>query len=399
VNHDGVRNSLADYLEGDLGLDARAAVDAHLDGCEECTREVAEMQQTIRLLRMLPEPETPPMIAANVMRRIRAGETEPKGLSRIFRGIKSIFEPSFVLPASAIAAAALVVVVLQDPQAVRLPSFLNPGAGPEVPSAEFATAQGGSGTAQATRAAGLDSVVPGVISRADPRSASAAAEPTRPAGPSRRRIAEATPRSHGNLVQRPASSPGTVSGRTVYADPMLAPPTPRIPRTTVPDVYVSDDTRHFVGNRAGDGVNFPPSTTFVVDGMGNNLEGARAVAQSARLDSPRSRSANDVRFSLSEIGRSGMSSGGEDPRDAWLARGLSDPVGFSHFIAEQNLAEQELWVSRLSERAESRGLLLELTETLRRTGDPTASWLAADFEAEVERSRGESESSEEPAIR
>ncbi len=71
------------------------------------------MQQTIRLLRALPEPETPPMIAANVMRRIRAGETRPSLLERIQRVLGGVLEPSFVLPASAIAVAALVIV--RDP--------------------------------------------------------------------------------------------------------------------------------------------------------------------------------------------------------------------------------------------------------------------------------------------
>ena len=64
MNHAVVTEHLADYLEGDLALDLRALVDAHLDGCPECALEVREMQQTIRLLRALPEPEPPPMIAA-----------------------------------------------------------------------------------------------------------------------------------------------------------------------------------------------------------------------------------------------------------------------------------------------------------------------------------------------
>ena len=113
MNHAVVTEHLADYLEGDLALDLRALVDAHLDTCEICGQEVREMQQTIRLLRALPEPETPPLIAANVMRRIRAGETRPNWLERIQRALGGVLEPSFVLPASAIAVAALVIVVIQ----------------------------------------------------------------------------------------------------------------------------------------------------------------------------------------------------------------------------------------------------------------------------------------------
>ena len=76
------------------------------------------------------------------------------------------------------------------------------------------------------------------------------------------------------------------------------------------------------------------------------------------------------------------SSGGEDPRDEWLSRGLEDPVGFARFIAEKNLAEQELWVSRLAERAESRGVLDELVRTLRASGDIFAAVLSDDFESQ-----------------
>ena len=115
MNHADVKHHLADYLEGDLPLDARARLDAHLDGCPECAQEVDEMLQTIRLLHLLPVPETPPMIAADVMRRIRLGETEPNWFERIRRIVGSVLEPSFVLPASAIAVAALVVMVVQDP--------------------------------------------------------------------------------------------------------------------------------------------------------------------------------------------------------------------------------------------------------------------------------------------
>ncbi|MBY0399783.1 zf-HC2 domain-containing protein, partial [Myxococcota bacterium] len=68
MNHAVLTEYLADYLEGDLALDKRALVDAHLDTCASCAQEVREMQQTIRLLRALPQPEVPPMIAANVMR-------------------------------------------------------------------------------------------------------------------------------------------------------------------------------------------------------------------------------------------------------------------------------------------------------------------------------------------
>src|SRR5690606_4582838 len=64
-------------------------------------------------LRALPEPEVPPMITADVMRRIRAGETRPSMLERIQRVVGGVLEPSFVLPAAAVAVAGLAVVLVE----------------------------------------------------------------------------------------------------------------------------------------------------------------------------------------------------------------------------------------------------------------------------------------------
>ncbi|MFP6655876.1 MAG: hypothetical protein VCB25_09625, partial [Myxococcota bacterium] len=72
-----------------------------------------------------------------------------------------------------------------------------------------------------------------------------------------------------------------------------------------------------------------------------------------------------------------------DPRDAWLALGFENPAEFAEYIAGRNLAEQELWTARLSERAEARGLLTDFLRTLRESGDTTAAWIADDFSAQA----------------
>jgi hypothetical protein len=84
----------------------------------------------------------------------------------------------------------------------------------------------------------------------------------------------------------------------------------------------------------------------------------------------------------SDGGSVGDSAGGEDPRDLWLARALAEPSEFARYIAGHNLAEQEIWVERLAERAAARGLLGEVVAALRAAGDEKASWLAEDFAAE-----------------
>jgi hypothetical protein len=355
VNHRDVKKHLADYLEGDLALDDRAVIDAHLDQCEECLSEVREMQQTIRLLQMLPEPETPPMIAANVMRRIRAGESRPGLFARFLRGLGTVFEPSFVLPASAVAAAALVVVFVQEPSRSELQGLMNPS---NLAAARAARVPG-LGAAEA-----IGSTVVANIAEAG-----AARLALNPAESSRAARLPTAPR---RIELVPSASRGSR-----FADPILAPP---IPRPFVPDSYVSNSTS---ASRARSSA--APATVFLRDRMGGAIR-AQAVSQQRVSERSGGRS-RSMRMTAGSTG--GSRSAGEDPRDVWIARALEDPAGFARFLAEKTLVEQELWVSRLSQRAEARGLLGELVQSLEQSGDTTANWLAEDFSAQSTRGPGD----------
>jgi Putative zinc-finger len=83
MNHAEVRSRLIDYMEGDLVLSKRALVDAHLDQCDECSGELAQLKRMVSLLRELPDPEPPAGLAARVMARIQAGEGRPGLLGRL----------------------------------------------------------------------------------------------------------------------------------------------------------------------------------------------------------------------------------------------------------------------------------------------------------------------------
>ncbi len=50
---------VTEYLEGALPLEERAAVEAHLAGCEGCTNHLEQMRTTIRLTGMLTEEQIP----------------------------------------------------------------------------------------------------------------------------------------------------------------------------------------------------------------------------------------------------------------------------------------------------------------------------------------------------
>jgi hypothetical protein len=333
VNHADVELRLADYLEGDLPLDDRALVDAHLDQCEPCSREVAEMQQTISLLRMLPEPEIPPMIAGNVMRRIRAGEGRPGLFARVGRGIAAVFEPSFVLPASAAAVAALVMVVLQDPTLATLAGVFD-------------------------EKSGENASIGGVAS-------SRVAEPMS-AKEGRGILPNGTITGQRNAV---AVSPvGAIDGPSFRAGVLAAAPRP----TVVPG-------GHLIQAGRGAATASRAQPLAVVAPVGPNL--ARSTVERARASS------------RGRFESFATSSGGGDPRDGWLAFGLEDPLGFVTFLNNKSLAEQELWVTRLADRADSRGLLGELTSSIEGLDDESASVLAEDFRAAGMTFRGEVENS------
>jgi len=80
-----VRDRLGDHLEGDLSLEERSRVDAHIEHCAECADELRELRATVGLLRGLPDPEPPVLLTAEVMRRIEAGEGSETRVVQLFR--------------------------------------------------------------------------------------------------------------------------------------------------------------------------------------------------------------------------------------------------------------------------------------------------------------------------
>jgi hypothetical protein len=142
---------MADYLEGDLPLARRALFDAHLDDCAECAREISEMQETIGVLRSLPEPEVPPHLADNALRRIRNGEANPPWYDHVRSAVATLLSPRVLAPVSAGMLVMGVITWIGDSQL--------PGQGPGVaPSpvlvqADPPAASGGSGTTVAANRA------------------------------------------------------------------------------------------------------------------------------------------------------------------------------------------------------------------------------------------------------
>jgi anti-sigma factor (TIGR02949 family) len=74
-----VLDRLSDYLDGELAAEPCAALEAHLRGCDGCTRFGGELRATVRALRahLLASPAPPARLAARLaaeLDRERSGE-------------------------------------------------------------------------------------------------------------------------------------------------------------------------------------------------------------------------------------------------------------------------------------------------------------------------------------
>jgi hypothetical protein len=109
---------MPDYLEGHLDLTRSALLDAHLDVCADCSRDFAEMRATVSLLRDLPDPEPPPLMVEQILRRIRDGEARRTVGDRVRGFIESLATPQIALPATALVLGLLMATDTFDPATI-----------------------------------------------------------------------------------------------------------------------------------------------------------------------------------------------------------------------------------------------------------------------------------------
>jgi hypothetical protein len=93
-----VQKRLSAYIEKAVSPEQKALIDAHLKGCTQCKRALADLKKAIRYVQGLEEVEPPAWLTQQVMARVRS-EAEAKG--GIF---KKIFYPFHIkLPLEAVA--------------------------------------------------------------------------------------------------------------------------------------------------------------------------------------------------------------------------------------------------------------------------------------------------------
>jgi hypothetical protein len=371
---------MARYLDGDLSLDVRALFDAHLDQCVDCSQELSEMRDTIRLLRGLPSEEPPANFVSDVMARITEGEGQPSLWNRVADQLSEVLTPRFAVPISAVAAG-LTLAVMSGDLSLESLNFEPRSGGPEVAGVTFDTrtetanpagpsisrvpfrAPDSGSTRVATvtaetrarqvgraRAANelRNTLFAGTNSQGGAGSYLARVASERPnagsLGPIRRMPSESDVASRILFVSGgPSSRPGPYLG-------------PYLGASAAPTIALGS-TNFFVSSSAGD-------------------RGVTPVAVS-RLNPNAVQ--GDIKLSPDELRNREL--------DARLRFLEVDPPGFAEQHAQAVLAEQELWMREMAIRAEELGDVDRVLSALQGSGDDEALGLAQAFESAVKRNR------------
>lgn len=317
MSHSDVRNQMPDYLEGDLSLDRRALFDAHLDECPECAREIAEMRMTIGALRSLPAPEPPPMLVADVMRRIRLGEGQETFFDRLRALADVVLAPRVLAPVS-VAAIAAGILLGTEPLRDGMPFGLDP--------ASLVVGEAPPGTI--------------VVARTDPQQ------------PSERDALPAVPSmtSAGALAGIPGGSARTPGQELIALSELLAERSRRS--------HFSDWSSLGSLASAGAGVGAPGVTVATRSGdAAFDARGGTAYLPSRPAEA-------EERWPSA---------------DEWLAHVELQPVDFADQMVARSLAEREHWIDSLARRAVETERLDRVVSALRQSRSRTAHVLADDF--------------------
>lgn len=332
MNHSEVHSYMAEYLEGELDLTKRALLDAHLDACEGCNVEFAEMRGTIALVRGLPDPEPPPFLVETVMRRIRDGESGLGFADRVRGWAAALARPQVALPATALAVGLAMAIGGLDPSSV--PGLEDQAAlGTQIRMVAGATTHGASAPQVGQFGGGRVPYL--TVGNAPPAVARVP------------RVTITLP-SSGSSVLGPGQLAVNESGASRLVTRW---PTTRSIRNPLP---VAGDPQ----------VRSVPVVNRVsVEGVGPERTTLQGSAFAASDDSSQARGAAVL-----------------DKRIEGMIR---RPATFAAKFASLSLAEQELWLPPLAARANEIGRSEEALQALRLTGDPVASRLAAAFSSQL----------------
>jgi hypothetical protein len=127
MEHNDIRHRLSEYIDGSVMGEERAAIEAHLKTCTQCTDALQELRKTIEHIKTVEEIDPPAWMTQKIMAKVHAAAEEKKSL------FQRLFYPLIVkLPIQAVAIVFLAIT------AFYIYRNIQPATGPsEAPSQEF----------------------------------------------------------------------------------------------------------------------------------------------------------------------------------------------------------------------------------------------------------------------
>jgi hypothetical protein len=351
VKHADVRTHMAGYLEGDLPIAERALFDAHLDDCEICALEIAEMRATISLLRSLPEPEVPADLANQVLRRIRAGDGRQTWLDHVRAGFEFLTAPRILAPISA-TMVAVGVLMATGQMPLFMPSDSSLG-GTEV---SIAMPSSIPGPASSSSSAARQRLAATGSATAERRIGASAADES-----SAEQLADTS-----SITQRRRGVTVRSRGRAADSQAERMGPSRGVTREIAPFVALHESTPVSLAR-----------SPRAMQASSQPRAGSPNAAVSVRPQSEMLEAMVGPRW----VSGDPATPGSMPSSDEWIARATRNPAHFAEILADRTLAESELWVDNLARHAVAQGKLDAFIQVLRNSSSAQARLLADDFEA------------------
>ncbi|MFY9803046.1 MAG: zf-HC2 domain-containing protein [Candidatus Acidiferrales bacterium] len=101
---------LSDYLDGLLSPAEAAEFSAHVAGCGECGKLVAQVGGLVNRMQRLEPLETPPQLATRILDATLGPRTQKPSWSRRFAWIPTLWQPRFTMGLATVVATLLIIV-------------------------------------------------------------------------------------------------------------------------------------------------------------------------------------------------------------------------------------------------------------------------------------------------
>lgn len=120
MEHQQASDLLSEYLEGDLPPDQVAALERHLESCQECSQTLAMLKQALRVVSRMPQASAPEHFARRVQLRARRAGLLRSRRQHLMERMTAPFSSVLATWGLLLAVGLLLVVVMIAQQQIEL---------------------------------------------------------------------------------------------------------------------------------------------------------------------------------------------------------------------------------------------------------------------------------------